>query len=234
MPTKENSAGQQQPYDENTGKYSKFEHFAKPKSKKSFPFYYGGKYVNVDYEADDKTLDFHNENNEFEKQEIYSGNNDILSKDFIMNKKAKFYKKYQSGIANKNNFYINTIGQFKEVEKPNREPDYISKSGSEYWYEKDKLIRGSNHWGCCVASCDWFLGDEEPKESGVDLNTYGDVKYGEVEWKDLIQKPVVVFNGDEATLSNFDNTIGGERVSLYKVKPIIKNGKNENYEDLSF
>ena len=31
MPTKENSAGKQQPYDENTGKYTGFKHFAKPR-----------------------------------------------------------------------------------------------------------------------------------------------------------------------------------------------------------
>ena len=36
------------------------------------------------------------------------------------------------------------------------EPNYISKSGSIYWYTEKYLYRLSNHWGQ-VASCEWIL-----------------------------------------------------------------------------
>jgi hypothetical protein len=43
-----------------------------------------------------------------------------------------------------------------EVEIPNRDPDFVSKSGSEYWYGEDDLgiykIRKSNHWGTLKTS----------------------------------------------------------------------------------
>jgi hypothetical protein len=42
------------------------------------------------------------------------------------------------------------------VEKPLRKPDYVSESGSEYWYSDEGVIRYSGHWGK-VASCRWEL-----------------------------------------------------------------------------
>ena len=55
------------------------------------------------------------------------------------------------------NFYERTGAVFSQVERPNREPDYISrktmqpdKVSSEYWYGEDEggkfVIRGSDHW----------------------------------------------------------------------------------------
>lgn len=46
----------------------------------------------------------------------------------------------------KNNFFNGTKGLFKECGVPKREPDYISKNGSKYWYTSQYLIRQSNHW----------------------------------------------------------------------------------------
>ena len=37
-----------------------------------------------------------------------------------------------------------------------REPDYISESGSKYWYTEAGVVRCSDHWGR-VASCAWQL-----------------------------------------------------------------------------
>ena len=73
------------------------------------------------------------------------------------------------------NYCFNTVATFKGCKTPRRMPDYISKSGSEYWYGKDKngnyVIRQSDHW-CTVkimhtitktretrkiASCNWHL-----------------------------------------------------------------------------
>ena len=59
--------------------------------------------------------------------------------------------------ANKNNFYINSEADFEYCEKPDRECDYISASGSEYWYSEDGVYRNSDHWGNGIASCDWQL-----------------------------------------------------------------------------
>ncbi|MBR4029355.1 MAG: hypothetical protein IKJ08_07200 [Alistipes sp.] len=55
------------------------------------------------------------------------------------------------------NFYERTGAVFSQVERPNREPDYISqrtmqpdKVSSEYWYGEDEggkyVVRGSDHW----------------------------------------------------------------------------------------
>lgn len=59
------------------------------------------------------------------------------------------------------NFYMGTEASRADAEAPEREADYISDSGSEYRYTEGGVFRKSNHWGYEVASCDWFLGDEE-------------------------------------------------------------------------
>lgn len=72
---------------------------------------------------------------------------------------------------NKDNFFNNTYGVFDFVSNPpSRKPDFISCTGSEYWYEKDFLYRRSNHWsgyfdghsklidGCVrISTCKWYL-----------------------------------------------------------------------------
>lgn len=60
-------------------------------------------------------------------------------------------------VINRDTFFKNTYADWRMVKKhPDREPDYKSSSGSEYWYEKDGVYRRSNHWGN-VASCWWLL-----------------------------------------------------------------------------
>ena len=60
-------------------------------------------------------------------------------------------------VINRDTFFKDTYADWRMVKKhPDREPDYKSKSGSEYWYEKDGVYRRSNHWGN-VASCWWLL-----------------------------------------------------------------------------
>lgn len=50
----------------------------------------------------------------------------------------------------KENFSKGTAGVFVYSEVPNRKPDFISKSGSKYWFGKDAkgeyVIRQSTHW----------------------------------------------------------------------------------------
>jgi hypothetical protein len=45
---------------------------------------------------------------------------------------------------------------FKQADKPEGQPDFVSESGSAYWYTNQGVYRASNHWGN-VASCDWGL-----------------------------------------------------------------------------
>jgi hypothetical protein len=61
---------------------------------------------------------------------------------------AKIDPKWEAVLFN--NFYIATKGIFTCCKRPSRRADYTSKSGSKYWYGKDKggfyVIRHSTHW----------------------------------------------------------------------------------------
>lgn len=74
-----------------------------------------------------------------------------------------------SVVANELNFFVSTKADFAKCDKPAREPDYVSGSGSAYWYTEDGVIRMSDHWGAGVASCDWYL-DGEAYGYGMHLN----------------------------------------------------------------
>ena len=60
---------------------------------------------------------------------------------------------------NESNFFNATAAVFDLCEQPEREPDYISGSGSEYWYINGGVVRKSNHWGDAIASCAWYVRD---------------------------------------------------------------------------
>lgn len=55
------------------------------------------------------------------------------------------------------NFYQSTVADWKQCEIPERQPDYISFSGSVYWNYGNKVRRLSDHWGKNIASCCWYL-----------------------------------------------------------------------------
>ena len=72
----------------------------------------------------------------------------------------KLKKNLRSSSMSFDNFNLNTIGTWILVPNyPKRNPDYISPSGSKYWYNIDnrQIIRNSDHWGSDITSCDWFL-----------------------------------------------------------------------------
>lgn len=58
----------------------------------------------------------------------------------------------------KETFMLATKATFDVVRKPRRQPDYVSDSGSQYWYQNDGVIRFADHWGP-VATCNWNLGE---------------------------------------------------------------------------
>jgi hypothetical protein len=58
------------------------------------------------------------------------------------------------------NYFYDTFANFTRIYKrelPKREPDYISDSGSEYWYEGNTVYRRADHWGRRIATCNWIL-----------------------------------------------------------------------------
>jgi hypothetical protein len=58
------------------------------------------------------------------------------------------------------NFHDATRAVFEEVSLEvirERQPDFISASGSMYWRTARGVYRLSNHWGLGIRSCDWYL-----------------------------------------------------------------------------
>jgi hypothetical protein len=133
-----------------------------------------------------------------------------------------FYAKYQDGTANSDNFYVCTIAEFQPVaRRPRRQPDYVSqnrdgKISSEYWYTSDGVIRGSKHWGAGIASCDWFIDDQNTDMKGCK-------QYGKASWTDFIQKTAIICNEVDgtATMSSFTNTIGGRKQRFGRSVPVL-------------
>lgn len=60
-----------------------------------------------------------------------------------------------------NNFHDATAAIFQPCEAPDRKPDFVSESGSEYWDMGIGVIRRSDHWGCNIRSCWWALGNSQ-------------------------------------------------------------------------
>lgn len=142
--------------------------------------------------------------------------------------RAKVYAKYQDGVANKDNFFYSTYGEFEKADKPDRPADYVSrdrngKISSQYWYTDEGVYRVSNHWGHGVASCDWYLLDNGRKKSNLSgLVVTSTKKCGFIKWSDLLHKPNQVNINGKNYLSTFKNTVG---------KSVKINGKQYQYND---
>jgi hypothetical protein len=155
-----------------------------------------------DYKTDARTSQFADA-----RKEAALYNYDETRKD-ICGPIKDFYSKFQEGTANKDNYYLNTIAEFEEVKRPKRPPDYVSRTrdgkiSSEYWYTDDGVIRGSNHWGAGVASCDWFVGEQG-------TNMKGKKQYGKAKWEDFTQKTEIRVNeaAGKAQITTFKNIKG--------------------------
>ena len=123
----------------------------------------------------------------------------------------EFYSKWQKGVADKDTLFYNTMCDWKSRKsRPKGKPDYVSRTrdgrvSSEYWYTDDGVIRGSNHWGKGVASCDWIVDGNRAQKYGL---SKGEKIYAKASWGDFVFKTrSVVINGDNY-LVNFDNTAG--------------------------
>lgn len=74
------------------------------------------------------------------------------------------------------NFHNGTFGVWHVVQTPEREPDFISESGSCYWDLAHGVVRLADHWLFRVRSCCWLLsGPDGPysyNEYGCDVSAY--------------------------------------------------------------
>lgn len=71
------------------------------------------------------------------------------------------------------NFFKNTTATYTKCNRPDREPDVTSPSGSEYWETPTGVIRCSDHWSnTCgrIATCWWMY--EPDKETRRSLFRY--------------------------------------------------------------
>lgn len=138
-----------------------------------------------------------------------------------------FYGKYQEGEADENTFFTRTMAEFKEVlEKPNREPDYISNSGSKYWYSKKGVIREADHWGDSISTCSWALKGEKKEYYGDSwFNATGD-RYGFAKWDEFVKMPqMITINENEFVLTTFENNSSSEILNYKNNKYLIFNNK---------
>ena len=78
-------------------------------------------------------------------------------------------------------FFESTFANFQKISKEeikmlkNTKPNFISKSGSTYWYIGNYVYRYSNHFLRETASCSWFLENETSKRGGYskcELNNF--------------------------------------------------------------
>ena len=64
------------------------------------------------------------------------------------------------------NFWLRSVANFTACERPARDPDYTSWSGSLYWNQGDHLVRLSDHWTGQfgvgpIRECRWYLLQDE-------------------------------------------------------------------------
>lgn len=89
---------------------------------------------------------------------------------------------------NKDNFFLSTSAIFTPVAMPKRKPDFVSDSGSKYWYTKKGVVRASDHWGMRIASCNWALladGETALNYLAIDNECLWNEKAGFCKWSDF-------------------------------------------------
>ncbi len=126
-----------------------------------------------------------------------------------------FYADVQDGTASELNFFERTMVMYEECDRPNRKPDFVSESGSMYWYTKKGVTRGSNHWGNGVANCDWAIHLKNGRYiygRGIYCMASNKIRYGFARWEDYIFKPRLLKIARKEVLTCFSNVIGREIV----------------------
>lgn len=91
------------------------------------------------------------------------------------------------------NYTKETEAIFREIPVPEKTPDYVSQSGTQYWIDSDGVTRYSDHCGANIgtmnARCNWFIGEQNQYEQS--RNYTGGYRCGRSEFnnfKDLAYK----------------------------------------------
>lgn len=148
------------------------------------------------------------------------------------------------------NFFVDTAANFKRAAVPAREPDYVSGSGSAYWYSAEGVIRVSDHWGAGVASCNWSLEDRNEFvnvwggkynfQAGHSLSEdslSGDAA-GFCEWKNFASNnnilPDTIRNSSSKIYSQIEQQTGYryENYAWYDGENQLSSKKSDKMEDL--
>lgn len=119
--------------------------------------------------------------------------NDRFFSCYDMTPEDRYWLAFQFNIdtANKDNFFINSVGFWTPCKKPRKAVDYDSSKllpdmnlskGSKYWYTSEGVYRYSNHWGSDVSSCSWYIKDRRYRNYGV---SKGNWETAFIKWKDL-------------------------------------------------
>lgn len=72
------------------------------------------------------------------------------------------------------NFWLRSIANFTVCERPDRDPDHESWSGSIYWDMGDHVVRYSDHWTGqfgvgAIRECKWYLADFDRPVENLDV-----------------------------------------------------------------
>jgi len=97
-----------------------------------------------------------------------------------------YFKDNSSEEISFSNFHLNTIADFSSIyrsEVPSRKPDFISESGSKYWYDGEYVIRQADHWGE-LGECTWMLDSESYSGLNQGKCLLSDFKKQNIEMKD--------------------------------------------------
>jgi hypothetical protein len=98
-----------------------------------------------------------------------------------------------NAIVDFRNFWIRSIANFTICERPQRDPDHVSFSGSLYWDEGDYVVRYSDHWSgefgvTYIRKCRWYLSDYQRPMKNLDVAARCDYKNFGVIRKESMKK----------------------------------------------
>ena len=135
------------------------------------------------------------------------------------------------------NFYKDTKAVFEGTERPKGKPDYISYSGSEYWYGEDKggkyVVRGSDHW-----SGEFKVKDGERTNVGrnhyseitedgmLPIGAQGSLKFG---WEKGLSKP-----GGSGISAAIDRRGSGDSNNIASCYWYIDNAKEKDNKGFTY
>ncbi|MCR5067786.1 MAG: hypothetical protein K6A14_06975 [Erysipelotrichaceae bacterium] len=131
---------------------------------------------------------------------------------------CRFYQPFQQGICSELNFFDFTVAVFDQCEQPEGEPDFVSASGSRYWYSEKGVVRGANHWGNGLDNCDWayrFADGRMIYGSGYSyFRWFRKPMYGFCRWEDFLLKPRIFNINGREVITTFENFIARDMVRL--------------------